>query len=105
MSGNPPTSEVEGIRLTPQQHHDYIKFSANPTAKADQSLSLKGALRRLISSPSYSRLSDEVQREQLETLMGKFRHLGQALLFQKYPELQHKSTEKKLEKLKLKSSS
>ena len=105
MSGNPPTSEVEGIRLTPQQHHDYIKFSANPTAKADQSLSLKGALRRLISSPSYSRLSDEVQREQLETLMGKFRHLGQALLFQKYPELRTQIQEKKLKKLILKDKS
>ena len=62
-------------------------------------------LHRLIMSPQYPHLSDELQREQLETLIGKFRHLGQALLFQKYPELQQQSQEKKLKKLKLKNAS
>ena len=96
MTGNPPPSEVDGIRLTPQQHHDYVAFSAN---NPDKSLSLKKTLHTLISSPNYARLSDEVQREQLETLMGEFRHLGQGLLFQKYPELQRQSIGKKLKKL------
>ena len=98
MSGNPPDSKVGGMQLSTEQHHDYIKFSAHP----NKHLSLKRALHTLISSPSYARLSDEVQRGQLETLIGKFNHLGQGLLFQKYPELRTQAQEKKLKKLKLK---
>ena len=54
MSVHPPAAEIQGVHLTPQQHHDYIRFSAHP----GNGPSLKETLARFMSTTGYQNLPE-----------------------------------------------
>ena len=97
MKVHPASPEIQGVHLTPQQHHDYILASSRPSSRP----SLKETLARLIASFGYQKLpegSEDVEgmkQNQIRKIIAAYRSVGQALFLKAHPEVQAEIDQRK----------
>ncbi|MBN9564876.1 MAG: hypothetical protein J0G29_02090 [Alphaproteobacteria bacterium] len=102
MSGMPPMDEIEGISLSSEEHHDYIKLCAKPSPNMD----LKKVLSTIMSSASYKQMPEGDENVEghkqhaIKSVIQLYRKLGQAKLLEQYPELNAKVLEQRKKKIR-----
>ncbi|MBN9564935.1 MAG: hypothetical protein J0G29_02395 [Alphaproteobacteria bacterium] len=102
MSGRPPMDEIEGVTLSSEEYHHYIKLCAKPSSN----MNLKKVLETIMSSASYQQMPEGDENVEghkqhaIKSVIQLYRKLGQAKLLEKYPNLNAKVLEQRKKKIR-----
>jgi len=89
-----PQGLINGVRLSAQQYHDYVKFSRDTKHRGK---SWKDIMTRTLNSSEYKFATDDQKYEWLRSITTDFNNMGQTMLFAQDKELFMKTKQRELE--------
>jgi hypothetical protein len=89
-----PQGLINGVRLSAQQYHDYVKFARDTKHRGT---SWKDIMSRTLNSNEYKFATDDQKYELLRSITTDFNNMGQTMLFAQDKELFMKTKQRELE--------